>query len=436
MKIAIIGSRGIPAQYGGFEVFCEELSTRLVNNGHDVTVSCEKNETYSLNSYKGVNLEYFPLDMPKTYFIRKIFEMIYDVFFMIKLARSNEIIYLLGMTAGWAVIIPKLLNPDLKIFINIDGVEWKRDKFSFFEKIFLKYNTKLALLFSDKIILDAQSMERHLGTQWKSKEVFIPYGATSPDQVEWDPEKLTHLISNCPEIKTIRDNEYWLLVARLEPENNIHLILDGFLKSNSEKPLIVVGNYSSAEYKKKIDKIIDKNLNTKIIMLGGIYNDINSLNMLRQHCQGYVHGHSVGGTNPSLLEAMIMKNIIFAHDNEFNREVCDNHAIYFKDSDELSLKMNLVENNLSEYMELKTRVYSRVKEQYSWLNVVKEYENSFEYAITNGFTFAKVENGIKEWIQQITSLQWLNSGNSLEKTAMISNPGTGSGPILKKGSTR
>jgi rhamnosyltransferase len=316
--------------------------------------------------------------MPSSYFLRKFFEIFYDVFFMVRLARKNDILYILGMTAGWAVFIPKLCNQRLKIFVNIDGVEWKRDKFSLLEKSFLRFNTALALLFTDKIILDALRMENHIGRRWKSKEIFIPYGVTLPEPVPWHTGTLTALAERCPEMGKIEDNSYWLIVARLEPENNIHMILEGFIRSRTPKPLVVVGNFSSPKYRVQIENLIRHGANKKIILVGGIYNDNLSLNMLRQHAFGYFHGHSVGGTNPSLLDAMAMKNIIFAHDNEFNREVCDNFALYFGNPDELSRTIDQVEDDPSAFLALKDQVYARVNDHYSWNKIVGEYEMNFE----------------------------------------------------------
>ena len=154
------------------------------------------------------------------------------------------------------------------------------------------------------------------------------------------------ILANTYTKSTINPDEYWLAVARLQPDNNIETILNGYIKSNSEKPLIIIGDFScDDDYEKSLKSILNNNTNKKIIFTDGIYNQ-EHLNMFRQNCFGYIHAHSIGGTNPSLLEAMIMKNIIIAHDNEFNKEVARDSVVYFKDYEDLNNQINLIENNL------------------------------------------------------------------------------------------
>ncbi|MGZ7134518.1 MAG: glycosyltransferase, partial [Methanobacterium sp.] len=169
--------------------------------------------------------------------------------------------------------------------------------------------------------------------------------------------------------------QYWLLVARLEPENNIHIIVDAFSKTRSKYPLIIVGDFTDDNYEKEIFSLSRNHQN--VHFLGSIY-DIELLDMLRQNCFGYLHGHTVGGTNPSLLEAMSMGNIIVAHGNQFNKEVCGNCAIYFEDSENLKDKIKLIESNPENYQKLKLEAFYRVKEGYLWKKIVEDYETLFE----------------------------------------------------------
>ncbi|BAM69533.1 glycosyltransferase [Methanothermobacter sp. CaT2] len=375
-RIVLIGSRGIPAKYGGFETFAEGLSTRLAADGYDITVTCEYEPPESrIENYNGVKLIHFPLKPPGNYFLRKFYENLSDIYFLIKLARKFDIIYFLGIEVGLFLFIPKLLNRNLFLIVNIDGVMWKRTKFNIIERWLLKVNHIFATIFADKIILDAESMGNYVSEARKKKAVFIPYGIEEIEKVPWDPQKLRMLNYSNIVLEKIKRNEYWLVVARLEPENNIHVIIEGFLKSNSRRPLVIVGDPTSEKYRKKLEKILKEDLNNRVMMVGAIY-DNDLLNMLRQHCFAYIHGHSVGGTNPSLIEAMSMKNVIVAHDNEFNREVCGDTAFYFMNTEELG---NLVDyiDSLNEAYEYKKKAFLRSINKYEWTKIIAEYKKAF-----------------------------------------------------------
>lgn len=370
MKIAIIGSRGIPAKYGGFETFADGLSTRLAKKGYDITVSCEFEEPKTrIDNYNGVNLQYFPIKPPKSYFLRKFYENISDIYFLLKLSRKNNIIYFLGTEVGMFLFIPKLLKRSTKLMVNIDGVMWKRTKFNKLERWLLKINHYFATKFADIIIADAEEMKKYLDPKYRDKSVFIPYGVEEPKTVVWNKEKLKGL-QYYSKIKDIDAEKFWLVVARLEPENNIHIIMEGFSQSNSKYPLIVIGDFTSTDYEKEIIYIIQNSSN--IHLIGSIY-DLELLDMFRQNCLAYIHGHSVGGTNPSLLEAMIMENIIVAHDNGFNREVCHESSLYFSNSNDLSKVIVTIESSIFEHRNLKKLSYKEVGNRYLWSNITKSY---------------------------------------------------------------
>lgn len=371
MKIVIIGSRGIPAKYGGFETFSDGLSTRLAEKGYDISVSCEYEDPETrINCYNGVKLYHFPIKPPKSYFLRKFYENISDIYFLLKLTKKNDIIYFLGTEVGMFLFIPKLLKRDIKLIVNIDGVMWKRTKFNKFEQWLLKVNHHFSTKFADVIVADAEEMKNYVDPKYREKAVFIPYGVEEPETVLWDKDKLKSL-KHYSKIKDINAEKFWLVVARLEPENNIHIIVEGFAKSDSKYPLIVIGDFTSSDYEKDIINIVQNSPN--IHLIGSIY-DLELLDMFRQNCFAYIHGHTVGGTNPSLLEAMIMKNIILAHDNGFNREVLVDYGIYFKDFTDLGKKITQIEESKKECLLFKKEVFSRVKGHYSWGKISKKYE--------------------------------------------------------------
>ncbi|MGP8189777.1 MAG: DUF1972 domain-containing protein [Methanobacterium sp.] len=375
MRIAILGSRGIPAKYGGFETFAEGLSSRLVENGYKITVSCEYEPLkFRINEFNGVKLEYFPIKPPKSYLLRMFYENLSDIYFLIKLTRNHDLIYFLGTEVGFFLFIPKLLKSNIRLLVNIDGVMWRRTKFNKLARFLLKINHYFATVFANTIIIDAKEMKNYVPDFYKNKAVYIPYGINIPKKIPWSNERVKNL-NNYGKIKDISANNYWLVVARLEPENNISIVIDAFSESKTKLPLIIIGEFTSAKYRKQLYGMTEKCNN--IVFVGSIY-DTNMLNMLRQNCFAYIHGHTVGGTNPSLLEAMIMKNIIIAHDNEFNREVCGNSAIYFKNANDLRDKVKLIENNFSPYLKLKEDVYHRVKEEYSWNEINGKYMKLFD----------------------------------------------------------
>lgn len=423
MKIAIIGSRGIPAKYGGFETFAEGLSTKLAKKGYDIAVTCEYEPPESRpDEYKGVNLKYFPVKPPKSYFLRKFYENLSDIYFLIKLSRSYDMIYFLGIEVGMFLFIPHILNKSSKLAVNIDGVMWKRTKFNKLERWLLKLNHDLATVFADTIVADAEEMKNYVENKYHQKTVFIPYGIDIPSKIPWKKENLLKLkdlgkstefnskmnISDIAMYGTsiplkihhekdkkhlnLDSDLYWLVVARLEPENNIHIIVEAFTKIKSKYPLVIVGDFTDDDYKKELYDLTGDHDN--IHFLGSIY-DIELLDMLRQNCFAYLHGHTVGGTNPSLLEAMSMRNIIVAHGNQFNKEVCGSSAIYFEDSDTLKEKIELIESSPEDYQNLKIEALHRVKKSYLWDKIVNEYELLFKNELNVQLPAQSQKSGVK-----------------------------------------
>jgi rhamnosyltransferase len=372
-SIAIIGSRGIPNNYGGFECFTEILSKNLVKRGYTIHVSCENpGEKNNPATFNGVNLFYFPIKHPKSAFMGMIYEILYDVYSLFMASLKADQIYMLGYSAALFFFIPKLFRKTL--YLNPDGFEWKRAKFSSSVKILLKINEMMGSFWADRIIADSKGIKDYYDKKYDIESSFIAYGADEIPPVKWDNEKLPEILKHGIKINPA----YWLLVARLEPENNIHTIIEGYIKSDAKKPLIIIGNFVSPQYEEYIHSIVaEKSDDKKIVFTGGIY-DLETLNMLRQNCFGYLHGHSVGGTNPSLVEAMAMKSLLIAHDNQFNREVCEDTALYFYNSDELKQRINQVESNPENYQEYKSKTFDRVRKEYSWDKIVEQYHHLFK----------------------------------------------------------
>jgi rhamnosyltransferase len=371
LKIAILGCRGIPAKYGGFETFAQGLTENLVEEGYEVTVSCEYEATdLRDDSYKGAKLEYFPIKPPNNYFLRKFYENLADIYFLIKLSRGNNLIYFLGIEVGMFFFIPKILNRNSKILVNVDGVMWRRSKFNLLERWLLKINHDLGIRFADKVIIDSEEMKNYVHDKYRDKTVYISYGINNPDRILWNNAFTQHLKKLTS--TEITPGNYYLVVARLEPENNINTIVEAFIQAKLGIPLLIVGDFTCEQYKEEINSIVRNYHDSYVFFLGSIY-DQELLNMLRQNCTAYIHGHSVGGTNPSLLEASISRNIIIAHDNKFNREVCGKSAVYFKNINELTRNLNLVYRYPENYHNLKEEVHCRVVNDYSWEKITKSY---------------------------------------------------------------
>jgi glycosyltransferase involved in cell wall biosynthesis len=300
-KIAILGSRGIPAEFGGFETFAEQLAVRLVDRGFDVTVFCESTQSYREPTYKGVKLVY--LSTPNIVGLRSVW---FDIVSILRTLRGYDVVYMLGYHAAFAFVLPWLFRTNF--WTNMDGLEWKRDKWSANAKRYLQLMEWFAARFSRRLVADAEGIAQHLREAYRvgHKTLMIPYGAY---EVDGAPDAC--LI----EEYGVEPGEYYLVVCRLEPENHVREIVNGFVASSSPRKLIVVGDHEAdTGY---IKTLLD-NANERVSFVGTIF-DPPRLIALRWYCRAYFHGHSVGGTNPSLLEAMACRNHTIAHDNVFNR---------------------------------------------------------------------------------------------------------------------
>ncbi|MTK64583.1 MAG: glycosyltransferase family 1 protein [Methanobacterium sp.] len=371
-SLAIIGSRGIPNNYGGFECFTENISQKLTEKDYDVYVSCEHpDEDNPPEKFHDVNLFYFPIRHPRSNVLGMLYEILYDAYSLIYASLKADQIYMLGYSASLFFFIPKLFGK--KLYLNPDGFEWKRNKFSGMIKFMLKIQERMGVFWADKIVADSMGIKRYYDNKYGKSSKFIAYGVNEIPKINWNKDYLPETLMDNQDI----ESNYWLLVARLEPENNIHTIVEGYIKSETKKPLVIVGNFLNEGYEKTILDMMDGMDESKqVIFTGGIYNQ-KTLNMLRQNCFGYLHGHSVGGTNPSLIEAMAMKNVLLTHKNQFNEEVCQDTALHFQDSNELKTKMDDLDKYPEKYEIMKTLALFRVNQEYSWEKIVSEYDDLF-----------------------------------------------------------
>lgn len=371
--IGIVGARGIN-NYGGYERMLADLVPRLVQRGYGVRCSCEKQAGGSpIADGAGATLDYFALRPPANYTLRKAFELLYDFFFVLKYALVCDVVYVLGIYGGAVLLFPRLLGKE--VIVNTDGLEWERAKYTIVERSIIVLYFAVSLNLATKIVVDNEALRQFIGARHHSKISYIPYGVAYQQPQPWDAAKLSRCISEKLGAGAIEPRKYWLLVARLEPCNNIDLIVKGFVEANPKYPLVVVGDFTSDRYKKKVYEQASNGGSATIHFLGAIY-DSEMLWMLRQHCLAYVHGHSVGGTNPSLLEAMISKNLIIAHDNPFNKNVCDRFAHYFSTSADISDLVASTERHPEGSSRLGWNAYERTA-VYSWEHVGELYDRLF-----------------------------------------------------------
>lgn len=371
MKIAIIGTRGIPAKHGGFETFAQEVSVRFVNRGIDVTVICPSSEEMP-RSYERVNLLYTKSnkdDSPMKYYIESVSMAIKHKF---------DIVLMCGQ--GGYAYTPHLwrLKSHRPIFItNTDGIEHRRTKWNKFVRLGVRLVGELSsVLLSDYLVADSKGIKTYLENEYRyipSKKIYtIEYGAEILNKSDY-PENLISEFN-------LSTDSYHLVVARLEPENNVSMIVDGYCMANTKKELIVVGNLKDNDF---IKSLLKKANGKNIRFIGGVYDPI-KLKALRIHAASYLHGHSVGGTNPSLLEALGAGNIVIGHDNPFNREVTDNKMFYFSNPKECAKAIEKVDSlSLEESDIIKKTGIDRVRNYYNWDRIADEYVKMFKECKNN-----------------------------------------------------
>lgn len=361
MKIGIIGSRGIPNHYGGFEECAQQLSGRLVKMGHEVHVYCSHRHPYQQKEFDGAGLihKYDP-----EHRIGTAGQFIYDLNCIIDARwRSFDIILQLGYTSSsiWSWLMPK----KSRIITNMDGLEWKRTKYGSSVRKFLKRAEKWAARSSHLLIADSEGIRDHIDKTYKSQTVYIPYGAGIFKNI--DEGQLANF--------GVKPREFNMVVARLEPENNLEMILSGVQLSNSDRICLVVGrhDHQHGRYLKR------KYRDSRIRFIGGIY-DKEAISNLRFFSNIYLHGHSVGGTNPALLEAMACQSMICAHDNVFNREVLGEEGNFFMDPNDVANAIDLLERNEIQERKIKANL-NKIDTQYNWDTVAEQYELVFQQAL-------------------------------------------------------
>lgn len=312
MKAAILGTVGVPAKYGGFETLAENLVAYHERSaiGLDLSVYCSAKATSSpLDQYRGASLRYINLDA------NGVQSILYDIVGLIDaILRGRKRILLLGVSG--AIILPLLrLVPGVKIITNVDGIEWKRAKWRGLAKAYLRLAEWTAVMASHKVIADNQAISIYIKDTYGRDAEMIPYGGD-------------HVFDHEPDATGLEDlpRSYALGLCRIEPENNIGMILEAF--SSLDYPLVFVGNWDRSDYGRALKAQFADH--ASITLYDPVY-EPGRLRAIRDRASLYVHGHSAGGTNPALVEMMHFGIPILAHGCEFNRQTTEGRAIYFGD---------------------------------------------------------------------------------------------------------
>lgn len=352
MRFAIVGTRGIPARYGGFETFAEELSTRLVQHGHVTTVYCR--ERFSKPDYRGVRLKYLPT-------IRhKYFDTIAHTFFStLHLAITRQQDAVLYCNAANAVFtwIPRILG--MPVALNVDGLERNRKKWNALAKAWYRISEWLATWMPNVVVTDAKVIAEYYRTRYGRKSEMIPYGAPI------GPVPGTAVLQKLQ----LEKRRYFLYVSRMEPENNALLVREAFEQVETTSKLALIGDAPyAADYIQKVRDTRD----ARIVMPGAIYGD--GYHELGSHCLAYIHATEVGGTHPALIEAMGRGALVLYLDTPENEEVAGGAGLPFQRDDLAALIRHVLEMSESERESWRAKAMDHVRARYSWDAVTDAYE--------------------------------------------------------------
>jgi len=367
MKIAILGTRGIPANYGGFETFAEELSTRLVKRGHQVTVYGRTNNIrYRQPTYRGVRLVLLPT-IPHKYFdtVAHTFLSVVHVLF-----QDAEVVLICNAANSLFSFLPRLAGK--KTAVNVDGLERQRSKWNALGRGWYRISEWLSTFLPNAIVADARVIRDYYRERYGKESFFIPYGAeTSRSESRAALDRLG-----------LEPDGYFLYVSRLEPENNALLVVKAFEKVATDKRLVIVGD---APYARDYIAELKSTSDRRILFPGAIYGE--GYRELLSHAFAYIQATEVGGTHPALIEAMGCGRCVLYLDTPENREVAGEAGIAFEKSPEqLAIKMILIVNNEALRCLHGNYGLARVKERYQWDAVTAQYEQLFERLLNRAGT--------------------------------------------------
>ncbi|HEM6333201.1 TPA: DUF1972 domain-containing protein [Streptococcus suis] len=377
--VFIIGSRGLPAKYGGFETFVQQLVSHQKSGKICYHVACLSDTSHHQHStYLGADC--FTINPPKLGPARVIAYDMMAITYALKIIKEQQIerpiFYILGNTIG-GFIVPfakKIHSVGGTLFVNPDGLEWKRAKWAKPVQRYLKFSEKMMVKYADLIIADNEGIEDYIQFEYSATNTrFIAYGTDlSPTKSTKESEQIRQYFTNW----NIKEKEFYLIIGRFVPENNYVTAIREFMASNTRRDLVIVANHEGSAYFQKLKDETGFISDKRIKFVGTVY-DQELLKYLRQECRAYIHGHEVGGTNPSLLEALAQTNENLVLGVDFNRKVALEGARYWsKESGSLSQLINQIDEN-AEAVELGEIAKKHMKDEYTWEKIVQEYEELF-----------------------------------------------------------
>ena len=354
-KIAIIGIVGVPAHYGGFETLVENIIGENASENVEYTVFCSsKMYQEQREVYKGATLKYINLEA------NGIQSTLYDIMAMIRTSNKYDIALILGVSGCIFLPVFRLWFRN-KLIVNIDGLEHRRGKWGRFAKWFLKKSESMALRYADVVIADNKGIQDYVTETYHKPSALIAYGGDHVER-QVSEEKTDEILKQYG----VEKGDYSISVCRIEPENNCHVILEAF--SKTDRKLVYIGNWEKNDYGRELKERYSqyKNINIHTPEY-----DLDTLYVLRSNTAMYIHGHSAGGTNPSLVEAMFFGKPILAFDVVYNRATTNDQAYYFKDSDQLVELLN--QNGLDG-----TPMRELAHQQYTWKQLASQYEALYD----------------------------------------------------------
>ena len=359
MRVAMVGTRGVPAHYGGFETAIEEIGRRLVERGHEVVVYCRDNGDNAAGSHLGMELVHLPAAHRKS--LETLSHTALSVSHLLARGRPCDAAFVFN--AANAPFIPPLRARGVPVVVHVDGLEWQRDKWQGAGRRYYRVVEGLAVRWADALIADAQGIADYYAEEFGASTELIAYGA--PVQDEPGAARLAEL--------DLRPRAYHLVVARFEPENHVREIVMGYTRSASRHPLVVVGSapYSNA-YTAEVRQLADAD--PRVRLLGGVW-DQAQLDELYANSVTYLHGHSVGGTNPSLLRAMGAGTAVLAYDVVFNRETLGDRGWFFDRPATLGALLEEAESRPDTIADAGRALRERARRTYDWDDVTLRYED-------------------------------------------------------------
>lgn len=377
--IFIIGSRGLPAQYGGFETFVEKLVSHKVSPAIRYHVACLSDESTGKHfDYKGADC--FTVNPPKLGPARVIAYDMMAINYSLKLIKKEEIqapiFYILGNTIGAFIVhfAKKIQSVGGTLLVNPDGLEWKRAKWSKPVQSYLKYSEKEMTKYANLIISDNRGIETYIQNTYPwSSTTFIAYG-TDLSKTTLTAEDSS--VRDWYQKWQTQEKEYYLILGRFVPENNYETAIREFMKSSTERDLVIICNHEGNAYFDELRQITGFDKDKRVKFVGTVY-DQDLLKYIRNQAFAYIHGHEVGGTNPGLLEALAQTDLNLIFNVDFNHQVAQDTALYWnKEDGNLSKLIDSVDGQVS-FEDLGNVAKANMKENYTWEKIVGEYEELF-----------------------------------------------------------